>query len=99
MSQRYTSAQWKVRAGNEARFIEAWTEFLQWTRKDHSGMVRAQLIRNEQEPQRFTSFAEWTDESARAAWRASPEFQSKLAECRELCEEFTGLDYTETVTI
>ena len=99
MSESYTSGNWHVKAGKEKTFIETWGDFLQWTRKDHPGMVRAQLIRDEKDPKHFVSFAEWTDDAARAAWRASPEFTSMLGKTRELCDDFEGLDYKVVTTI
>jgi quinol monooxygenase YgiN len=99
MSESYSSGDWHVKQGNEDQFIEAWTDFLQWSRKDHAGLVRAQLIRDDKDPTHFVSIAEWSDDSVRAAWRQSPEFATNLLRCRELCEDFTGKDYTLTVTI
>ncbi len=99
MSDTYASGNWHVKEGNEEAFIAAWSDFMQWARKDHSGLVRAQLIRDDKDPKHFVSFAEWRDTEARVAWRASPEFPSMLGACRDLCEEFVGLDYTTAVTI
>jgi heme-degrading monooxygenase HmoA len=99
MSDTYASGDWHVKEGNEDRFVEAWTAFLQWTRKDHTGLVRAQLMRDDKDPKHFISVAEWSNTGARAAWRESPEFAKMLGVARDLCERFVGLDYTNTVTI
>jgi len=85
-----------VREGAEDEFVSRWTDFLGWTRETQPGLVSARLLRDEQDPRHFVSFAEWQDPGARDGWRQRPEFSAKFAACRELCDEFYGSDYERT---
>ncbi|HEX9775199.1 MAG TPA: antibiotic biosynthesis monooxygenase family protein [Actinomycetota bacterium] len=99
MAEHFASGNWQVGAGKEGEFVERWTEFLQWTRKSHPGLVRATLLRDGSDPSHFVSFAEWADEGARGAWKQSPEFADLFNACRSLCEDFHGGDYDRLATI
>jgi heme-degrading monooxygenase HmoA len=95
----YASGNWHVTGGKEEEFIERWKEFLGWTRKNHTGLIEASLIRDVSDPSHFVSFACWSDEASRDGWRDDPEFGSHFAACRSLCDDFYGNDYTRTVAI
>lgn len=99
MAENYASGTWQVKAGREPEFVQRWTEFLQWTRKDHPAMLVATLLRDRTLPGHFVSFAEWTDELSRDAWKQSPEFAARIAACRALCEDMTGSDYDRAATV
>jgi len=45
------------------------------------------------------SFAEWTDEASRNAWKQSPEFAARISACRALCDEFHGSDYHRATSV
>jgi quinol monooxygenase YgiN len=99
MAEHYASGTWQVKAGLEQEFVERWTEFLQWTRKDHPAMLAATLLRDRSVPGHFVSFAEWADEQSRSAWKESPDFAAHFGACRALCEHMTGSDYDREVSI
>ncbi|MEI8408950.1 MULTISPECIES: antibiotic biosynthesis monooxygenase family protein [unclassified Kribbella] len=99
MAEHYASGNWQVRAGREQEFVERWTEFLQWTRKDHPAMLTATLLRDGSVPGHYVSFAEWADEQSRTAWKESPDFTVHFAACRDLCEQMSGSDYEREVSI
>jgi len=99
MAQPFASGYWHVRPGSEDTFIARWTEFLQWTRDTHPGLVAATLLRDGDEPSHFVSFAEWRDTESRAAWKQSDGFMERFAPCRELCDEMRGADYDHVVTV
>lgn len=99
MAEHYASGTWQVKPGLEQDFVQRWTEFLQWTRKDHPTMLVATLLQDRTVPGHFVSFAEWTDEQSRAAWKNSPEFAVRFAACRALCEHMTGSDYDRAASV
>jgi heme-degrading monooxygenase HmoA len=93
IGQPFTSGTWVVMKGKEDEFIARWTEFVGWTHENAAGAEAFLLIRNTEEPHRFISFASWESDEAVDAWRARPEFQELLGRCRELCEDFRGIDH------
>lgn len=99
MAEHYASGTWQVKPGLEQEFVQRWTEFLQWTRKDHPAMLVATLLRDQAAPGHFVSFAEWTDEQSRDAWKQSLEFGARFAACRALCQDMTGSDYDRAVSV
>jgi heme-degrading monooxygenase HmoA len=99
MADHYASGNWHVQEGQEDEFVERWTEFLPWTRKDHPALESARLIRDAGDSRHFISFALWPDADARATWKASPEFAQKMEACRQLCDDFYGGDYEVAVVI
>ena len=99
MGEHYASGNWHVKPGKEKEFVERWTEFLQWTRKDHPAMVRATLIQDTEDKTHFVSTSEWDNADARAAWKKSPEFAAKFSAARDLCSEMSSIDADRRVTI
>lgn len=99
MGDYFASGSWHVAKGKEGQFIDNWTEFLGWTRREHSSLVRAGLIRDEGDPGHFISFAEWNDGAARKAWKEDPGFAERFSACRSLCNDFYGGDYSRLIEI
>jgi len=99
MADAYASGNWHVKVGKEEEFVERWTEFLQWTRKDHPAMQHATLIQDAGDKGHFISTSEWEDEASRAAWKTSPEFAKKFGAARELCDDMSSIDATRRATI
>jgi heme-degrading monooxygenase HmoA len=99
MADHYASGNWHVTKGKEKEFVERWTEFLQWTRKDHPAMVRATLIQDADDKSHFVSTSEWENADARTAWKQSPEFMKKFGAARALCDEMSSIDADRRVTI
>jgi len=94
VGQPFTSGRWLVKEGNEKEFIVRWTQFTEWSRANAPGAQNFILVRDNTDPRRFQSFGAWDDADMVAAWRATPEFQTRLAACRELCDEFVATDQT-----
>jgi heme-degrading monooxygenase HmoA len=95
----YASGSWNVTKGHEEEFVRRWTEFLQWTRSTFGELGTAQLIRDEETPGHFVSFATWKSIEALRDWRARPEFAERFGACRALCDEFRGSSYTQAVVV
>jgi len=99
MADQYASGNWHVKAGKGKEFVERWTEFLQWTRKDHPALVSATLIQDEVDKGHFVSTSEWENADARTAWKQSPEFSKMFQAARDLCDEMSSIDAERRVTI
>jgi heme-degrading monooxygenase HmoA len=95
----YASGTWNVTKGREEEFVRRWTEFLQWTRSAFGELGTAQLIRDEETPGHFVSFATWKSIEALRDWRGRPEFAERFGACRTLCDEFGGSSYTQAVVV
>lgn len=91
--QPYTAGRWVVKEGSEDEFIARWTAFTEWALANAPGAEGFVLIREVSDPKRFISFGAWDDMEHVRGWKATPEFAQRLAACRELCDEFMGLDY------
>jgi heme-degrading monooxygenase HmoA len=99
MNHPYASGNWVVSPGREKEFIERWTEFLVWTRASSAGLRSAHLIRDQEDPRHFISFADWENAEAMQAWRSLPDFARNLSACRALCDDFRGSTYTVAATV
>ena len=99
MSDPFASGDWKVSAGKEDEFIDRWREFLQWTRKTQPALISASLLRDADDPRHFLSFAQWSDEDARAAWKNGSDFSKYFSACRALCDDMQGSNHDRVVTI
>lgn len=99
MSDTDASGNWHVAPGAADDFVARWREFLGWTRQIHPGLKSATLIRAESDPQHFISFATWASTEERNAWKQSEGFMERFSECRRLCNDFGGGDYTHVVEI
>jgi len=99
MADQFASGNWHVKAGKEKEFVERWTDFLQWTRKDHPAMLRATLIQDVSDKGHFVSTSEWENAEARTAWKQSPEFAAKFQAARDLCDDMSSIDAERRVTI
>lgn len=95
----YASGNWQVTAGREDEFMQRWTEFLNWTRSAFPEFGQANLIRDEDDPQHFISFATWDSIDARREWKSSPEFAVRFEACRSLCDDMRGSNYKVVVSI
>jgi len=95
----YASGNWVVTKGREEEFVRRWTEFLQWTRASFDELGSAHLIRDEETPAHFVSFATWQSVEALREWRSRPEFALRMGACRALCDDFHGSSYTLAVVV
>lgn len=95
----YASGNWLVAAGNEDEFLARWRAFLEWTRDSVPGFQTAMLIQDTDNPRHFISLAHWDSAEQRAAWKTNAGFREKMGACRALCDDMSGSDYTEAVSI
>jgi len=87
MSELVTTGVWQVRAGHEAEFVQAWTDFAGWA----SGMAGATTLRlgfDVTHPGRYVSFAPWHSADAAHAWKQSPDFRERMAQIMVHVEAF-----------
>jgi len=94
VGQPYTSGNWIVKQGSEDEFIRRWTDFTEWALANAPGAEHFVLIREDADPRHFVSFGAWEDAGSVKGWRERPEFQQRMAACRELCEDFRPSDST-----
>ena len=99
MADDFASGTWHVKPGEEETFIERWRELLEWTRAKFPALQNASLIRNQQVPNHFISFAEWADGDSRNAWKQTEGFMQRQGACKALCEKMTGSDFDRVVSI
>ncbi|MEN6518148.1 MAG: antibiotic biosynthesis monooxygenase family protein [Methanospirillum sp.] len=85
----FTLAEWEVRPGDEAAFIEAWDRFAEWTAEHQPGAVVGALLQDATNSRRFVSYGPWERPEQIAPWRATPEFLESFARFRELCTAIT----------
>ena len=90
---RYVSGNWVVKQGSSGEFISRWKAFTQWSLDNAAGSEDFLLLQDAQDPQHFISLGVWRDHESISAWRNLPEFATLLGRCRELCEDFRGVDY------
>ena len=86
MAETYTSGIWNVKPGEEDAFAEAWAEFVA-TGKDVPGSGEFRLVRDQQVPGRYLSFAPWENAEARETWMGKPEMQEGLKRASSHCED------------
>jgi heme-degrading monooxygenase HmoA len=95
----YASGNWVVTEGREEEFVRRWTEFLQWTRASFAELGSAHLIRDEETPGHFVSFATWKSVEALRVWRSRPEFAERMGACRALCDDFRGSSFSVAAVV
>jgi heme-degrading monooxygenase HmoA len=92
MTETYTAGVWKVRAGEEGEFVEAWRDFAAWaSTMPGSGTLR--LTRDVADPSRFFSFAPWESIEAIRRWKSSDEFRERIGRVKRHTDEFTPSEF------
>jgi len=84
----YTQGTWIVKPGRAIEFVNAWTEFAEWTRREAPGASWAKLLRDTTDENRFVSFGQWQSMDAINAWRGLDGWKQRFALIRELLERF-----------
>lgn len=87
MSEVWTHGTWTVTPGRESDFVRAWEELGDWTVTAFPG-AQGTLLRDVERTNVFISFGPWPDRDTAVRWRASDEFQTRLATIRETLERF-----------
>lgn len=84
----YTAGVWRVKTGEEHRFIEAWSDFASSTKATFEGATSAILLQDAADSRRFISVGPWRSAEDIAAWRSSELFQNGVAAIQPLLEHF-----------
>lgn len=95
----FASGTWKVKEGSEDEFVSRWRDWIASSTRGVAGFGSARLLRDLGDPRHFLSFSDWDDPDSRRAWKESTEFAEGMAWVRELCDDFSGADYTEMVQV
>ena len=86
MAPPYTHTSWVVKEGRESEFVERWSEWADWTRRQ--GLAsHATLLRDVDDSRRFVSFGPWESIQAVRNWRALAGYHERVAQLRELVDE------------
>jgi heme-degrading monooxygenase HmoA len=88
MAELYTCGIWTVIAGREDDFVAAWEDLARWTTENVDGAGWAELVQDEERPNRFLTFGPWKSAEAIEAWRATDGFRERVGRMRELLESF-----------
>jgi quinol monooxygenase YgiN len=84
--QYYTQASWKVKPGNEQRFIQTW-KTLREAVGDDKGPLWGSLIQNVNDSTQFVTFAEWESREAAEAALKNPNVGKVIGEMMALCSD------------
>jgi quinol monooxygenase YgiN len=95
----YTSGDWLVKEGNEQAFIDQWVAVAGWCLEHSAGARSFRLIRDRANPRHFISFGEWDDFASVGVARSRPGFLELFRGCQDLCERFSGSDYTVALAV
>jgi heme-degrading monooxygenase HmoA len=87
MTETYTSGAWIVKPGEEDAFVAEWTAFATWA-SSMPGSRTFRLVRDVDDPRKYTSFAPWESFEAQHDWKELPEFRERLMRVRRHCEDF-----------
>jgi len=96
MTETYTSGAWVVNPAEEDAFVAEWTWFVIWA-SSMPGSGTFRLVRDLDDPRRYTSFGPWESFEAQQAWKELPEFRERVMRVRSHCEDFQPSTY-ELVT-
>jgi heme-degrading monooxygenase HmoA len=94
----WSAGRWTVKAGREADFIRAWTEFARWSATTFPGS-RAWLLRDRADPTSFLSVGPWRREPDLHAWRKSEGFSERMPTIREMPEGFEPMTLDEVASV
>jgi heme-degrading monooxygenase HmoA len=87
MAETYTAGSWKVKAGEEREFVDAWRAFASWA-SGKPGVGTLRLTRDLGEPGRFFSFAPWESIEAIRAWKGSDDFKERIGRVKVHTDDF-----------
>jgi heme-degrading monooxygenase HmoA len=87
MAGAYTHTSWVVKEGREAEFVERWSEWADWTRRQGLA-TQAMLLRDVDDPLRFVSFGPWESIRAVSSWRAQAGYHERVAQLSEVVDHF-----------
>jgi heme-degrading monooxygenase HmoA len=87
MSEFFTTGEWIAKEGQTEEFVGAWEVFASWAAsKPGAGQLR--LTQDLGDPHRFVSFGSWNDLDLVHAWKADPEFRTRMSAVQQHVGEF-----------
>ncbi len=89
----YTHALWRVKPGNEERFVAAWQGLGKVFFRLKSPSPWGTLLQSVSDPAVFYSFGPWTSLDAIQSMRDDPVAREALRDLLALCEEATPSTY------
>ncbi|WP_354643189.1 antibiotic biosynthesis monooxygenase family protein [Kitasatospora camelliae] len=95
----WSSGNWQVNPSNVEEFVQAWRDFLGWTKEANEGFLGARLIQDLANPNHFVSFAAWESIDAMRAWQGSAGFTERFQACYALCEDMHSGGYELSVAV
>ena len=81
----YTSGAWLVSGGHEQEFIDAWRDFVAFSRT-MPGAGTFRLLRDVERADHFISLGDWESLDAQRAWKETSEFMAGMRRVREHAE-------------
>jgi heme-degrading monooxygenase HmoA len=84
----YTQGVWQVKPGYADDFVNAWTEFAEWTKTHVNGAQWAKLLRDTDDENRFVSIGPWESTGAIEHWRSLEGWGERVGKIRELLVGF-----------
>jgi heme-degrading monooxygenase HmoA len=83
----YTHTTGRVKPGHEREFVERWSDWVEWSRRE--GLREdAILLRDVESQDAFVSFGPWESVDTVRGWRALPGYQERVARLREVVDAF-----------
>jgi heme-degrading monooxygenase HmoA len=82
----YTVGIWTAKPGQADAFIDAWSEFADWTKATVPGTSWATLLRDKEDPNRFVSVGPWESLEAIDTWRANQGWTERVGRIKELVD-------------
>lgn len=95
----FASGNWRVKEGSEREFIARWQAWLSSSAAAATGFGTARLLQDPGDALHFMSFSDWESPESRESWKSSPEFAEGMAQCRELCDDFQGTDFSQVASV
>jgi quinol monooxygenase YgiN len=74
-------------------------DHLKRSRKNFPAMHEASLLRDDNLPGHFLSFAEWDNHNQSRAWKAAAGFQERFKACAAMCDKARGADYDRVAAV
>jgi heme-degrading monooxygenase HmoA len=87
MENLYTHTTWVVAPEREAQFVELWSDWVEWSRRQ-GFKAQAMLLRDAEDPRTFVSFGPWESSGAVRNWRTLPGYHERLAKLADVVEQF-----------
>jgi hypothetical protein len=99
MMQSFTLAKYRIKAGAEEDFLEAWTALSKTYAALPEPPVWGTLIRDRSDQNLYYSFGPWRDPDHIKAMRESPDVGLALSRVLHVCEEMSSGDFEVVVHV